>query len=395
MDLGRPESSDTARSRRDILQSVTAATTGSVLVSGCLDPTDRQSADVQLLSGSEAGISDVELDLFLDGLETVLPSHVRAVALEDAELALFDVDSDVVSDRDRLVDAIDRGTTVGVVGDDATRTLVATLRETRSEQALSFDHRSSLLPDDLAYSFGYELSTTFSRGVAMVSPADDGVLELFVRYGRFEHDRDALVATLVEYRDATRASRRVNWAGSDGVWNRVGRVSTTTAACPGGTLTQTIECETHTERDGDVRWRHRDRMVSDRQSACETETSVSRNDELIRRMEYDTGIVSFDPATGAMQSTTGRNGDGDEPDLTVGAVENHTENAIKWEYDIDRDTPSSDTSVVVESTATVTASSGAVVAPTATDLECTFTADGWRDRQNVLENGCDGRWEIG
>lgn len=385
---------------------VTALAISSVIsaIAGCLG-TETFGEGTATRTEAVDNLADADdLDIYLDGLDVDVSSLVES--LRAADLAVLAAGTS--QPHDEVVDAVNDGTTVAVVGDDSIRSLVGMLRDDPANGIDPAPGQSSILGDGFEYSFGYELPEAPASGVALAYPAVDGTLELHSRSGEYRSDRQALNSAVGEYRsaaarpsDATLPSK-----GGDEDWHRQGRVSTTTQDCPWGTMVSVVDCYVLPGDDRLVLWRFQDEMrpSANRIARCAGDQQ-SVNGRSFRRMSYGSehggDLLWFDPTTLSASSDVATvdlefvRGDWsyDVPGVTVSATENHIEDAIRWVHEVGRDSPVADELFVSEPGVVVEYSPTTRVATTGWDVAFDYVVDGEDDVYTVERSG-EGAWSL-
>ena len=388
--------------RRTVLKTILTSSALPV-VSGCLSLSQSGSEPSDPAEPPDWLDDADDLALYVRGFDIEPPA--AAETLHEADLAVFEANS--VPSHDAITDALTDGTPVAVGGESPRRTLVGALQDVAPSDVTVSPNQSSTLAADLDYSFGYQLPSSPTEGIALAYPVGE-VLELHTRPIEYETDRQAVNAALGRYHRAAE-QLRVETIESDvdpEDWRRRGRVSVTVEQCPGGRVERLVDCYTNPGEEGLVFWRFRDEMVPgvDADSQCD-EDEGSYNEESLRRMTYgeDHGgdILSFAPSTmtGSSDTVSVDRFDFDESwtydvsDVTVTAHENHSENAIRWEHEIRDESPFIDESFVAEPGILVRYPSETSVATHDLEVEFEFESDGWANLDSIETTG-SGAWQV-
>jgi len=329
---------------------------------GTISPTDRSDRP--------------DADVFVDGLSASPPSAAATVA--EADLAVFAADAAPADGS--LRDAVAAGTAVAVVGDRATRTLVARLREvTLSAVDAPPDSAPSVGQDA---TFGYQLPGTPTAGVTLALPADDGVVELHRDDGTRDSDEARLRGALRRYRAVINAQAPPPVpAREGGRWRRVARTTAVRRRCPVGALLRVVDCLVHPDTGGLVLWRYRDEAVpaAAADSRCVAERSTTAS--ALRRTTYgdDGTLLDFEPTTGAGDDTipvrpasVRQAWEYDAAGVAVAATENAVEEAIRWEHAVEDGSRFADRPLVTRPGAVVRYDADASAVSTAYRGEATF-----------------------
>ena len=388
--------------RRAILQAMLASSALSA-VSGCLS-LNRSESEPSKPAKPLDWLDDADdLALYVRGFDVEPP--VAAETINEADLAVFEADS--VPSHDVIADALTDGIPVAVGGDRPNRALVGALQDVAPSEVTVRPDQSSTLAADLDYSFGYQLPSSPTKGIALVYPTGE-ILELHTRPIDYETDRQAVNAALGRYHRATEQPRveTIESAVDPKDWRRRGRVSATVEQCPGGRVERLVDCYTNPGEDGLVFWRFRDEMVPGVHvdSHCDGEEG-GYNEESLRRMTYGEGhggtILSFDPSTMAESSDTA-SADGVDPGeswtydvsgVTVSGDLNVSEQAIRWEHEIRDESPFTDESFVAEPGILVRYPSATSVATHDLEVEFEFGGDWWTSLDSVEATG-SGAWQV-
>ena len=344
-----------------------------------------------------------KLDIYFEGLNIDDTPDVQS--MENADLAVFSTSN--FPSHDRIVGAINNGTAMAIAGNYARRTLLGQLQNVPRGWVSPSDSRSSILANDINYTFGYELPSTTMNGIALAYPAQDGVLEFHTREGRYPTDQDTLKAIIREYQGISHQEDEVTvMSGYDDEWERNGTSSSTTENCPGGTLKVVITCYTLPDEDGIVSWKYSDRMTAGQSpEACgDGVGTYGYNSEAFRRMTYggshEGDLLSFDPTTTTSSSTAtvnistsgvGASWSYQIPDVTVEAHENHSEDAIRWEHEILEESSLTDSTFVSEPGVIVGYPAETEVANYHTETEYKYT---WSNSTWTIYSDSEGGWLI-
>lgn len=390
------------QSRRSVLRAI-AASAALPALTGCISAGRPGSDPGKTVEPTDwIGETD-DVAVYVEGLDVDLETVAETV--RGADLAVFG--GGARPSHDDVVDAVDGGAAVAVTGDRASRALVSAIRDVTPANVAELPDPSSDLTGDIDRPFGYELPATPAAGSSLAYPAEDGTLELHARVAEYGSDRQALNATVGQYLAATTRPRTATVAshGTAEDWRRRGRVSITAGQCPGGLVERVVDCYSIHLDDTLVFWRFRDSMTPgvSADSKCAGDPA-GRNDRSFRRMTYggthDGEILGFAPTTSDDNDTAsvqltefGDSWTYDVPDVTVLATENHTENAIRWEHEVERDSPVADTPFVTEPGVVVSYPSTPSVATHDWEVAFDFRSGGGEAVSTVEATGT-GAWQI-
>ena len=353
--------------RRGILK--TAAYGAVPLVAG--------SAGVKAMRSSESDVSSADVEstfeelteqpsLFIEGLD--VPMRSDTATPERADLAVFGPNNEETS-ADRIISALNAGTTVAYAGRRSTRRLLGRLQDRKPESLPHTLDSDEKWLSDLEYTLSVDFRQQNAPHVTLAYPTSVGAMDTYSHIPQTDPtDSEALEDIFELYEEATLRPE----GGSDEFgpgWEYIATTQVVVENCPGGEVKMQRETQKARDRDGWVAYRFLDDMLPSRHDDQDCSTwRTRRNSEADRYIEvggeHDGEWRDYGPSTTEGQTTAHVGFDFgssilnvaweyEVPDVVVEVGGSHLDEARRWEHDITSGSSRADSSFKMEPGITV------------------------------------------